>query len=255
MIFFVIYWIMVKELEDYEWFTPLLRRQQVDFIGSVVRWFGVYQPLVAVLQQLLQQSKVCQITDCCSGSGGPAIFLHQRLNGMVQTVLTDKFPQPLTSQVPGVRYKSTSTNVLNLQPAAEQLYTMHNAFHHFSTAEQKKILQQFAHNSSSFLIAEILQPDMPTFLQVLFTSTIGQLLLAPFVKPFSLARLLFTYLLPVNIITVTYDGIISVFKSKTASQYSKLTVGINTPGYAITVSTLKSNSAQIVYITGTALHT
>jgi hypothetical protein len=246
---------MVKELEDYAWFPAIFRRFQVDFIGSVVKWFGVYQPLVAVMQQLLQQNQLLQVTDCCSGSGMPAIFLHERMNGTIQTVLTDKFPQAPALQVPGVRYESAGVDVLHLQPAAGQLYTMHNAFHHFDTQQQKKILEQFANSRSSFLIAEILQPDVLSFLQVLFTSTIGQLLLAPFIRPFSFLRLLFTYLLPVNIITVTYDGIISVLKSKTAGQYRQLAGSIGAPGYAITVHTLSSKTATIIYLAGTPLHT
>jgi hypothetical protein len=246
---------MVKELEDYDWFPGLLRKQQLDFIGNVVKWFALYQPLVPVLRQILQQNKLQSITDCCSGSGAPAIYLHQQLKGMAHSVLTDKFPQTLPEKEPGVEYIAESRNVLQLQPGTQQLYTMYNAFHHFSDDEQKKIMRQFADSRSHFLIAEILQPDVFTLIKIIFTTTIGQWLLTPFIRPFSAVRLLFTYLLPVNIITVTYDGIISVLKSKTASQYSKLTAGISTAGYAITVSTLKSNSARIVYIKGTVLHT
>jgi hypothetical protein len=255
MIFFVIYWIMVKELEDYDWFPRLLRRQQVDFIGNVVKWFKIYQPLVPVLRQMLQQHKLQSVTDCCSGSGEPAVWIHGQLSGAVQTTLTDKFPQLLAAKVPGVEYITESRDILQLQPDAQQLYTMYNAFHHLSTTEQEKILQQFAGKRTAFIIAEILQPGIPAFLQVLFTATVGQLLLAPFVKPFSLARLFFTYLLPINIITVTYDGIISVLKSKTASQYSKLTSSFNTTGYSIAVNTIRSSTAKIIYITGTPLHT
>jgi hypothetical protein len=246
---------MVKELEDYDWFPPLLRKQQVDFIGNIVKWFKIYGPLVPVLHQILQQKKISSIIDCCSGSGEPAVWIHRQLPGATQTLLTDKFPQALTTSTENIAYKKESSDMMHLQPAPGHLYTMYNAFHHFRAEEQQKILQQFADNHTHFLIAEILQPDAFTLLKIIFTTTIGQWLLAPFIRPFSAVRLFFTWLLPVNIITVTYDGIISVFKSKTAGQYSKLISGVGTKGYRITVSTLKSNSAKIVYITGTALHT
>jgi len=45
------------------------------------------------------------------------------------------------------------------------------------------------------------------------------LLLAPFVKPFSLGRLFFTYVVPVNVLTITWDGVISVLRARTAEQY------------------------------------
>jgi hypothetical protein len=246
---------MVKELEDYDWFPRLLRRYQVDFIGAIVKWFAVYQPLTAVLKQLLQQNNLKKITDCCSGSGDPAMYMHRQLKGMVQTVLTDKFPQLLPVKVPGAEYMTESRDVLQLQPDVQQLYTMYNSFHHFSSAEQEKILQQFAGNRTAFIIAEILQPDALTFIKIVFTTTIGQLLLTPFIKPFSLLRLFFTYLLPVNIITMTYDGIVSVLKSKTVKQYRQLSEGISTSAYSITVSNLKSSTASLIYITGTPLQT
>jgi hypothetical protein len=246
---------MAKELEDYEWFPALLRRQQVDFIGNIARWFKIYQPLVPVLRQMMQQQHLQNITDCCSGSGEPAVWLHQQLNGAVQTVLTDKFPQALHQPAAGVVYKSEPADLMQLQPQANHLYTMYNAFHHFDTAAQKRLLQQFADKQSPFLVAEILQPDIATFFNVLFTATIGQLLLAPFVRPFSLIRLFFTYLLPVNILTVTYDGIVSVFKSKTEAQYRIITDSISTAAYAITVSTAKTKTTTIIYLTGTPLHT
>ncbi len=245
---------MVKELEDYDWFPRVLRKQQLEFIGNVVKWFKIYQPLVPVLRQQLEQNKLSRITDCCSGSGEPAVWIHGQLQGMVPTTLTDKFPQAVAAEVTGVVYKKESCDVTRLLPVKDNLYTMYNAFHHFSTNDQQKILQQLASSRASFLFAEVLQPGIVVLLKTLFTSTIGQLLLAPFVQPFSVTRLLLTYLLPVNIVTVTYDGIISVLKSKTAAQYRQLTAGISQAGYSITVSTVKGNGAKIVYITGTTLH-
>jgi hypothetical protein len=244
---------MMKELEDYDWFPQLLRKQQVGFIGSVVKWFKIYQPLVPILQQAAQQHTLLCITDCCSGSGDPAIWMHQQLTGPVQTTLTDKFPQSAAMNHSGIEYKKASSDVLQLQPLPGELYTMYNAFHHFTDEEQKKILQQFADNRSQFLIAELLQPDFLTLLNVIFTSTVGQLLLTPFIRPFSLLRLLFTYLLPINIVTVTYDGIVSVFKSKTVKQYQWLKAQVSTRTYSITVSQIKSKKANIVYIKGTTL--
>jgi ubiquinone/menaquinone biosynthesis C-methylase UbiE len=246
---------MVKELEDYDWFPRLLRRFQVDFIGTIVKWFAVYQPLTVVLKQLLQQNNLRQITDCCSGSGAPAMYMQQQLKGAAQTVLTDKFPQQLYQSTEGIVYKNESFDVLQLQPDAQQLYTMYNSFHHFSTTEQEKILQQFAGKRTAFIIAEILQPNVFTLFKIVFTTTIGQLLLTPFIKPFSLVRLFFTYLLPVNIITMTYDGIVSVLKSKSVKQYQQLAERISITAYTVTVNNLKSSTASLIYITGTPLQT
>ena len=105
-------------------------------------------------------------------------------------------------------------------------------------------------NNAPFLIAEILEPGIINSIKIFFTTTLLQLLTAPFVKPFSAARLFFTYIIPVNLFTVTYDGIISVIKSKTAKQYSEVLKNISTPTYTISIKTIHNFKGNIVYIKG-----
>jgi hypothetical protein len=87
-------------------------------------------------------------------------------------------------------------------------------------------------------------------IKIIFTTTILQLCTAPFVKPFSFVRLFFTYIIPVNLFTVTYDGIISVLKSKTAIKYRELFSNIATNSFKISVTKIKSWKINIVYIKG-----
>ncbi|MDQ3100808.1 MAG: hypothetical protein M3R08_05435, partial [Bacteroidota bacterium] len=68
------------------------------------------------------------------------------------------------------------------------------------------------HGSNGLLIAELLQPNILCFLQILLVTTIGQVFLCPFVKPFRLERLFFTWILPINILTVVWDGLVSVVR-------------------------------------------
>jgi hypothetical protein len=247
--FAVNYWIMVKELEDYRWFPARLRRYQMDFIGNLVQWLQLYKPLVTVVQQLLRQQSLHQITDCCSGNGGPAIYVQGLLQPKPTTTLTDKYPQKIAATA-GVHYLGSPTDVLQLMPKPDHLYTLYNSFHHFTTAEQQALLQRFAQARASCMIAEILEPNIFVFIKILLTTTIGQLLMAPFVKPFAWGRLLFTYLLPINILTVTYDGIVSVLKSKSVKTYSALIDNIRVPGYTFTVKRIGQLTGNIIYITG-----
>jgi len=87
-------------------------------------------------------------------------------------------------------------------------------------------------------------------IKIIFTATVIQLLTAPFVKPFSLLRLLFTYIIPVNLFTVAYDGVISVLSSKTAAQYTGLLNNISTQSYRITVNRVNNWKGNLVYIKG-----
>jgi hypothetical protein len=82
-------------------------------------------------------------------------------------------------------------------------------------------------------------------LKVLFMTTAGTLLLTPFIRPFSFRRLLFTYVLPLNIITITYDGIVSVCRSTSAGGYQKM---FEPFGEAVRVIRLKKGLTPLVVI-------
>ena len=241
---------MIKELEDYNWFPKLFRRFQAAYIGSIIKWTKFYKPLVPVVQQLLNENKISNIQDLCSGSGMPAVFMQQQLSGNYKTILSDKFPDQSFADVENIIYLKNETDVLLLKPEHGTCYTMYNAFHHFTGSEQQQLLKNLQAANAPFVIAEILEPDFFTMIKIVFTTIIIQLGAAPFVKPFTLLRLLFTYIIPVNLITVTYDGIISVFKSKSVQQYQNLVNKTANENYEITVHKINNWKGAITYIKG-----
>ena len=241
---------MLKELEDYNWFPKILRRWQMEFIGTIAIWTKLYQPFTAIIKQMIEENKIINLQDLCSGSGIPAMYIHHQLAIQLPLLLTDKYPDESFVNKPPVIYSIHSVDILTLQPAENICYTMFNAFHHFTAVQQNEVVKKMAVNNAPFLIAEILEPGIINSIKIFFTTTLLQLLTAPFVKPFSAARLFFTYIIPVNLFTVTYDGIISVIKSKTAKQYSEVLKNISTPTYTISIKTIHNFKGNIVYIKG-----
>ncbi len=241
---------MLKELEDYNWFPKILRRWQTEFIGSVVIWTNLYKPLVPVLNKMITENTIISLQDCCSGSGTPAMYIHKQLAVQLPVLLTDKYPDESFENKPPVIYSIHSVDVLQMQPVENVLYTMYNAFHHFSAEHQHCILQKMAANKIPFLIAELLEPGFINIVKIFFTATLGQIFTAPLVQPFSLSRLFFTYIIPVNLFTITYDGIISVLKSKTVKQYKMMVESISTQNYTITVSKINNIKGNVIYIKG-----
>jgi uncharacterized ParB-like nuclease family protein len=185
----------------------------------------------------------------------PAVYLQQQLPANIPTLLTDKYPVTGFKNKPATTYSSIPVDVLEIQPSANTVYTMYNAFHHFSAEQQKALVKKMAAYKTCFLIGEILTPGFFNLVKILLTTTLLQLLVAVFVKPFSWSRLFFTYIIPVNLFTVTYDGIISVTRSKTAKEYDDLLQDISNPSYSITVHTIKNWKGDLVYIKGEPLNT
>jgi hypothetical protein len=210
----------LKELEDSSWFPSILRNFQTEFIGFIVSHFGVYNPLIRYLQALALPDM--EQVDLCSGSGQPAIHIFEATRCFQQLSLTDKFPNQYHGTNKKIIYKAVKTDVLRMTFESGKCYTMFNAFHHFSADEKLFIVQKIQGAGSHFIFAEILEPRFFCASKVIFISTAGQLLFSPFIKPFSLKRLFFTYIIPLNLITVTLDGVISVIKSGKPCYYTAL---------------------------------
>jgi hypothetical protein len=131
---------------------------------------------------------------------------------------------------------------------------MYNAFHHFEPVQQTVLVKKMVLNKNAFIFAEIMEPGILTVIKILFTTTILQIILAPFIKPFSWLRLFFTYIIPVNLFTVSYDGVISVLKSRSSVDYHHRLSGLSTAEFEVTVRRFPNWKGAVVCITGNPLY-
>jgi hypothetical protein len=204
----------MKELEDYAWFPEILRRQQTAYIGWMVRLFRVYRKIPGLMKAELPARALQHIQDFGSGSGGPVqqLCMAPELRRSRFT-LSDLYPVADIPLPDNCIYLNYPVDALHFRADTGSTLTFFNTFHHFSSAEQEAIIREQGRRGHCLLIAEILTPDLLCSLRILLATTIGQMLFAPFVKPFSLLRIFLTWLLPINLITITWDGLISVWKS------------------------------------------
>jgi hypothetical protein len=212
--------IPVKELEDYPWFPAALRNFQTEYIGFAVVLFGMYDAFVRHL--LVARLRSRSMTDLCSGSGQPAISIFKKSHAFRCLLLSDKYAPGKTIKDENITYDRQSRDVLTMDFKSGTCYTMFNAFHHFGDEDKRKIVQRLRASGSDAFVAELLTPTVWCLLKVVFASTVGVLGFTPFVRPFSFPRLFFTYLLPVNVLTIAFDGIVSVIKSRAVEQYRTL---------------------------------
>jgi hypothetical protein len=207
----------VKELEDFPWFPSLLRDMQTDFIGFVTARSGIYGPFIRYLngQGLPPEA----VTDLCSGSGEPAVYVSGKVPAFISLTLTDRYPP---SRPSGARNTVQSADARTISIRRGGYYTMYNALHHFTDPEKKAMLSRIAGSGARAWCVEILEPTAFSLLKVVVVSTAGCLLLTPFVRPFSFTRLFFTYIFPLSILLILWDGVVSVFRSRSTGQYRRL---------------------------------
>lgn len=202
------------EFEDLPGFPSVLRRMQVEFIGWLVERAGIYRPMVTQLYKALYFTETRELTDLGSGNGGPVFYLSTfPALAAVRFLLTDRFPSPAPTGSDYVLWHGASVDAMDPDPPGTGPLTLFNAFHHFTPEQQEQLVR--LHGPRGLLVHEVLQPNAFVFLKILFTTTVGQLLLAPFVRPFRWERLFFTYVLPINLITIPWDGMVSVLRSDT----------------------------------------
>lgn len=211
--------ITIPELEDLPWFPSKLRQMQMEFIGFMVVLLRVYHPLTPIIKQSLAKSNTRNILDLCAGSGEPIRNLVESEKIADLVILSDLYPHPKFEKA-GITWNPDPINALEMNHKLLGMRTMFNAYHHFNEEEKLKLLEY--HSPSGIFIAEILQPNILELMKIIVTTIIGQLLFTPFIKPFSFQRLVFTYLIPINLFTITWDGIISVLKSQRSRNMFKL---------------------------------
>jgi hypothetical protein len=212
----------MKELGDHSWFPSFFRNLQTDFIGFVAIKLKAYNAFIKYVTDLSLPKQ--KMIDLCSGSGEPAVSIFKKTGCFTSLLLTDKFPSPRSFSDQRIHYEHARKDVLDMVFENGACYTMFNAFHHFSDTEKLELIKKIRSSGSRAFIVEILEPNVICILKVLALTTFGSLVMTPFVRPFSLRRLFFTYIIPVNILTISFDGIVSVFKSRSLQQYQKLTV-------------------------------
>ena len=239
----------LSELEDQSWFPNWMRTHQVSFLAFMAQKFELYRPVVPVLADIFINCQTNTWTDLASGAGGPVSFFKKAIPNAPIVVLTDKYPStPMAGLPQGIKYHPQPVDIETTDPPQTGLITVFNGFHHFSWAARQKLLRHAAHHGRPLLVGEILTPGLASMLKVIVATTLGQLIFNPFVKPFRWHRIIFTYLLPLHLLTTLYDGLISVIKSPSKEELNKLVSQCNRPGYSFVIQPIQGR-----WVSGTLL--
>ena len=235
----------LKELEDYPWFPSSLRKMQLEYVGWISVQLKLYRP---VLKEMIK-FRSTQWIDLASGSGWPACYLQKNASHHIHYRLSDLYPDSVSNEVKKLlEVEPESLDLNKFQPQSGKQYSLFNAFHHFPSAQQKQLIKKMKEARASCIIAEVLEPSLLSFIQVTLAAFIVQPLTAWAIRPFSVLRMVTTYLVPVQLVTVAWDGWLSVFKSKTAKQYKELVCEFADHQYSIEVKRIQQLQGNLIVI-------
>lgn len=247
------------EFEDQKWFPGFLRNYGTDFLQFLSNKTKWYKPIIPVIKKGLKKSNTNQIIDLGSGGGGGLIWLNSELKKDIpnlRIILTDYYPNipafEFTKKQSGnFDFIKTPVDARNVPAALKGLRTQFLSLHHFKPADAAQIIQNAVDSNSAIGIFEAQERSIPSVLAMLF-SPLSVLFATPFIKPFKIGRIVFTYLIPVVPLFVLWDGVVSSLRTYSVKEMNNLISGLsNKEHFDWEVRRIKSGPGVILYLLGT----
>lgn len=247
------------EFEDQKWFPAFLRNYGTDFLQFLSNKTKMYKPILPIIKKGLLKSKSNQIIDLGSGGGGGLIWLNEELKKDIpelKIILTDFYPnikafQYTKEQADNFDFIEAPVDARNVPEELKGMRTQFLSLHHFKPNDAKLILQNAIKSGSSIAIFEGQERSLPSILAMLF-SPISVLLTTPFIRPFKLGRILFTYLIPIVPVFVLWDGLVSSLRTYSVKEMKQLVANLNgSESYDWEINKVKSGPSSILYLLGT----
>lgn len=246
------------EFGDQAWFPDLIRNFMTDFLQFLANKTKMFATIIPEISSLLKKNKTSTIIDLGSGGGGGLIALNKELikvNPTLKIILTDLYPnfnafQFTKSQASNFESVEEPINARNVPENLNGLRTMFLAFHHFQPVDAIQILQNAVKSNQPILIVEGQERSLPSFLAMFF-SPLTVLLTTPFIRPFSLERLIFTYLIPFVPIITWWDGMVSSLRTYTISEMDDLILRVKDgEKFEWKTGRVKSGPAYLLFLSG-----
>jgi hypothetical protein len=247
------------EFEDLPWFPSFLRNYGTDFLQFVSNRAKIYKPIVSLLNSALQKDGNNQIIDLGSGGGGGLLWLSEQLkenNPALKIVLTDLYPNiaafNYTKHISNnFEFIETPVDARDVPKELKGLRTQFLSLHHFKPKDARKILQNAIDSNSSIAIFEAQERSLPSILAMLI-SPLTVWITTPFIRPFKIGRIVFTYLIPLVPLFTIWDGVVSALRTYSIAEMNDLVNSLeNKDRFDWNIGKMKSGLGVILYLIGT----
>lgn len=246
------------EFEDQHWFPGFLRNYLTDFLQFISNQFDIYRAVTPLLSEVIKNNGDQRIIDLASGGGGGLFKLSKRLREThpdLEIVLTDYYPnvkafEYVSQQSRNFKFETESVDARKVPAELKGVRTQFLSLHHFKEEDAVQILQNAVDSKSPIAIFESQERNVKSVLAMIF-SPINVLLMTPFIRPFSVGRIVFTYLIPLVPLFVMLDGILSALRTYNISEMNELISRVNgKENFNWNVGRQKSGPASILYLIG-----
>ncbi len=227
------------ETADLEWFPKMLRNYETDILRFSLTRFRIYDAVVPLIARCLERTGASEVTDLCSGGGGPWTRLQPLLSASlgrdVSVTLTDLRPNlPALEQVAAasggsIRFVREPVDATAAGSSA-QVRTLFTAFHHFRPELARRVLRDARDSRAAIGVFEFNARTVLSFASM-FLSPLMVLAATPFLRPVRLSRLLLTYIVPIVPLNTLFNGTVSSLRTYSLPELRELCAELEQPGY------------------------
>jgi hypothetical protein len=179
-----------------------------------------------------------------------------RSQGLAATArLSDLFPNvaayhSLEKETDGVlRGVEYPVDAANVPEELRGVRLIANGFHHFPPPQAARVLADAVTKQQGIAVIEMVNRSFFAFLSI-GIGFILALLSAPFIKPFRVSRLVFTYLVPLVPLCLLWDGIVSCLRVYSPAEMRDLVSQLNTKEYEWDIGALRLGPGAVTYLIG-----
>ncbi len=230
----------LMEIHEQAWCPVAVRNGATDCLNLLANVGQQYRQSLPLIWQALHATQSERVIDLCSGGGGPWFSLARQLEAVqewpVQIVLTDRYPSETAMQMTmhrandPIHYLPDPVDATQVPKTLTGLRTLFTAFHHFPPHIAQNILQNAVNNRQGIAIFEQTRRHPLALLLMLVLPWLA-LLTVPFMRPFRLSRLFWTYLIPAIPMVLCVDGIVSCLRTYSTGELDAMIADLNAPGY------------------------
>jgi hypothetical protein len=218
----------MPQFTNTSWFPTFLTRCIYEFMTWFVGKVNAAKPFIPVIEEGLQHANRIVVINKKCGAGFETVA--HLIDGNINNVKVDAD---------------------NFEANEDGLYISVNSFHQFTAKEAKEILYKVSKKRQPIVIVEGNNDSLWQVFGMTVIVPLTVIITAPFVKPFRIERLIFTYLIPVLPLVTFLDGFIALFKLYAPKDLDELTASINVENYYWRSGKMDNGrGGKIIYLIG-----
>ena len=198
----------IPQITNTSWFPGFMTRCIHEFMTWFVDKVNAAKPFLPVIEEGLQHANHIVVMEKKVGAGFET----------VDSLIDEKFER-------------TAVDMDSFNADQEGLYVCVNSFHQLTPEKAGNILNQVAEKRQPIVIVEGNNDSLWQVFGMTVIVPLTVLLTAPFVKPFRVERLLFTYLIPILPLVTFIDGFLALFKLYAPQDLDELTASVDEKNY------------------------